>query len=143
MMSYRVGNKGQRRMTSEQRLDRIERILKLMVKAGLRARRDVREQDEKIDIIVDYQIETEKKFQQNQELFRQNQEMFRQNEERFKQNEERFKQNEERFALLAEAQTRLAEAQTRLTDSHLHSGHKLNALIHIVRKGRYGRISTR
>jgi hypothetical protein len=136
-------------MTSEQRLDRIERILKLIANAGLRARRDVREQEEKINIIVDYQIETEKKFQQNQEMFRQTQEMFRQNEEmsrqtqemfrqnevRFKENEERFKRNEERFALLA-------EAQTRLTDSQLHSDHKLNALISIVRRGRYGRFST-
>jgi hypothetical protein len=115
-------------MTSEQRLDRIERILKLIVNAGLRARRDVREQDEKINIIVDYQIETEERFRQNQEMFRQNQELFR--------------QNEERFSLLAEAQTRLAEAQTRLTDSQVHSGHKLNALIDIVRRGRYGRFST-
>ena len=120
-MGYRVGNKGKRRMTSEQRLDRIERILKLMVNAGLRARRDVREQDEKINIIVDHQIETEERFRQNQEMFR---------------------QNEERFALLAEAQTRLAEAQTRLTDSQMHSGHKLNALIDIVRRGRYRRFST-
>lgn len=106
-----------------------------MVNAGSRARRDGRRQDEKIDMIVDYQIETEKRFQQNQEMFRQNQEMFRQNEERFKENEERFRQNEERFALLA-------EAQTRLTDSQMHSGHKLNALLDIVRRGRYGRFST-
>ena len=71
-------------MRSEQRLDRIERILKLMVSAGLRARRSGREQDDKINMIVDYQIK----------------------------NEERFQQNEERFALLAEAQTRLADSQT-------------------------------
>ena len=108
-------------MTPEQKLDRIERILKLMVKEGLRALRAGREQDEKLNIIVDYQIKTE---------------------ERFHQNEERFKQNEERFALLAEAQTRLAEAQTRLTDSQMHSNHKLKALIDIARKGRYGRYST-
>jgi hypothetical protein len=71
-------------MGSEQRLDRIERILKLMVSAGLRARRSGREQDDKINVIVDYQIK----------------------------NEERFQQNEQRFALLAEAQTRLADSQT-------------------------------
>jgi len=71
-------------MNSEQRLDRIERILKLMVSAGLRARRSGREQDDKINMIVDYQIK----------------------------NEQRFQQNEERFALLAEAQTRLADSQT-------------------------------
>ena len=71
-------------MGSAQRLDRIERILKLMVGADLRARRSGREQDDKINMIVDYQIK----------------------------NEERFQQNEERFALLAEAQTRLADSQT-------------------------------
>ena len=49
-------------MTSEQRLDRLERIARLMVKAGLRARRHDREQDEKIDIIIDAQTKNEKRF---------------------------------------------------------------------------------
>lgn len=101
-------------MDSEQRLDRIERILKLMISAGLRARRSGREQDDKIDLIVDYQIK---------------------NEERFQQNEKRFQQNEERFA-------RLAEAQIRLADSQAHSDQKLRALIDIVRRGHHRRFST-
>lgn len=70
-------------MTPEQRLDRLERIAGLMVRAGVRARRREREQDEKIDIIIDAQVK----------------------------NEERFAQNEERFAKLAEAQTELAISQ--------------------------------
>jgi hypothetical protein len=49
-------------MTSEQRLDRLERIAKLMVKAGLRARGQMREQDEKIRIIIDAQIKNEERF---------------------------------------------------------------------------------
>ena len=40
-------------MTSEQRLDRLERIVRLMIKAGLRARRHSREQDEKINVIIE------------------------------------------------------------------------------------------
>ena len=64
-------------MTPEQRFDRLERIVKLMVKAGLRARRQMSEQSQKIDIIIGLQT----------------------------QNEERFGKNEERFAKLAEAQT--------------------------------------
>ena len=64
-------------MTSEQRLDRLERIAKLMVIAGLRARGQMRQQDEKIRIIIDAQIK----------------------------NEERFARNEERFAKLTESQT--------------------------------------
>lgn len=71
-------------MTPEQRFDRLERIVKLMVKAGLRSRRNQRDQDDKINMIIDLQMK---------------------NEERFGKNEERFGKNEERFAKLAEAQT--------------------------------------
>ena len=49
-------------MTSEQRLDRLERIVKLMIKAGLRARQQSRGQDEKIDILIDSQIKNEERF---------------------------------------------------------------------------------
>lgn len=63
-------------MTPEQGFDRIERIVKLMVQAGLRARSQIREQGEKMNMIIDLQV----------------------------QNEERFGRNEERFARLAEAQ---------------------------------------
>lgn len=48
-------------MTEEQRLDRLERIVKLMVKAGLRARRQSREQDEKINILIDSQMKNEER----------------------------------------------------------------------------------
>ena len=49
-------------MTSEQRLDRLERIAKLMANAGLRARNRVREHDEKISILLNAQIRTEAAF---------------------------------------------------------------------------------
>ena len=49
-------------MTSEQRLDRLERIAKLIVRAGLRERRRILEQDGKIDIIIDAQIKNEERF---------------------------------------------------------------------------------
>ena len=45
-------------MTPEQRLDRMERVVKLMIKAGFRARRQSREQDQKINILIQYQMET-------------------------------------------------------------------------------------
>ena len=77
-------------MTPEQRLDRLERIGKLFVTAGLRARRESREHDNKINHLVDLQI----------------------------RNEESQKQNEERFAKLAESQTVLAESQAN-TDRRL------------------------
>jgi len=49
-------------MTDEERLDRLERITKLMVRAGLRARRQMREQTENINILIDSQIKNEEKF---------------------------------------------------------------------------------
>jgi len=51
-------------MTPEQRLDRLERIAKLLAKAGLRARREV---NEKISIILDAQIRNEERFAQTDE----------------------------------------------------------------------------
>ncbi|MDQ3474011.1 MAG: hypothetical protein M3447_09765 [Acidobacteriota bacterium] len=64
-------------MTPEQRFNRLERIVKLMIRAGFRARNQIREHGEKINMIIDLRV----------------------------QYEERFVANEERFALLAEAQT--------------------------------------
>ena len=46
-------------MTPEQRLDRAERMLMLFVSAGRRARKQSREQDERISIIIKTQMETE------------------------------------------------------------------------------------
>ncbi len=49
-------------MTPEQRFDRLERIVKLMIIAGLGARRQTREQDQKIGIMIDAQIRNEERF---------------------------------------------------------------------------------
>ena len=49
-------------MTPEQRLDRLERIAKLMVRGELRDRRREREQDEKINMIIDAQVKNEERF---------------------------------------------------------------------------------
>ena len=58
-------------MTSEERFDRLERIAKLFVRAGLRERRNRRELDEKINIIINSQIENEERFARNEERFAQ------------------------------------------------------------------------
>ena len=49
-------------MTPEQRLDRLEGIAKLIVRDGLRTRREGRQPDEKINILIDAQIKNEEKF---------------------------------------------------------------------------------
>jgi hypothetical protein len=66
----RLANRDKRRplsylstcMTPEERLDRLERIAKLLVRAGLRARREMRQQDDKLTIMVDAQIKNEERF---------------------------------------------------------------------------------
>lgn len=47
---------------TEERLDRLERIARLLVRAGLRARREMRQQDDKITIMIDAQIKNEDRF---------------------------------------------------------------------------------
>ena len=97
-------------MTNEQRLDRLERIAKLFVRAGLRERGNRNELNEKINIIINSQIA---------------------NEERFARNEERFAQNEERFAKVEIQIEALAKAQ-KLTEE------RLTTLIEIVTRDRNG-----
>jgi hypothetical protein len=58
-------------MTPEQRLDRLERIARLMTHAGLRWRRQMREQNDKIDMIIDAQIKTADAQIKNEERFAQ------------------------------------------------------------------------
>jgi hypothetical protein len=58
-------------LTPEQRLDRLERIAKLFVKAGLRERSHLREMDDKIAILIDMQMKNEERFAQNEERFAQ------------------------------------------------------------------------
>ncbi len=45
-------------MTPEQRLDRVERILGLFAREGRRWRVQKREQDEKLNILIQFQMET-------------------------------------------------------------------------------------
>jgi hypothetical protein len=49
-------------MTPEQKLDRLERLARLFVREGLRARRKDRQQDEKVNMLIDAQIKNEEKF---------------------------------------------------------------------------------
>lgn len=57
-------------MTTDQRLDRIERILILYFNSGRRERRRVREMDEKINILINAQIENENGFRELREQLR-------------------------------------------------------------------------
>ena len=95
-------------LTSEQRLDRLERIAKLFVAAGLRARRNMRDMDEKMNILIDAQIRNEERFAKS--------------DERFARSDERFERSDERFARF---ETRTDQTLTALMEivKKLPNGH--------------------
>ena len=105
-------------MTHEQRLDRLERIARLMVRAGLRARREMRQQDDKITIMIDAQIK---------------------NEDRYADLAASRNQHDEKIAMLIEAQLRNEQRFAELAESQKHSDRRLDTLIDLVQKGRNGK----
>lgn len=99
-------------MTHEQRLDRLERIAKLFVAAGLRARRNMRELDEKIAILIDLQIQNEERFKDQNSKFSMLFDLQRTNDDQFRNQNDQVsilrdlqRSNEKRFAKLVEFQT--------------------------------------
>jgi hypothetical protein len=100
-------------MTPEQKLNRLERIARLMLRAGQRARTLLREQGEKLNILIDAQIRTDELFAKNEERFAKNEERFARNEERFARNEERFAEVEEQMQVLIVGQIRTDEQLSR------------------------------
>ncbi|HXT64409.1 MAG TPA: hypothetical protein VN696_15330 [Pyrinomonadaceae bacterium] len=77
-------------MTHEQRLDRLERVAKLFVKAGLRARSNMRRLDEKIAILIDAQIKGEDRMAELDEKMKMLIQAQMRNDERFAKSDERF-----------------------------------------------------
>jgi hypothetical protein len=108
-------------MTSEQRLDRLERIAKLFVRAGLRARRTLREQSEKIDIIINNQIKHDERFAQLNEYL-----------------EQSYKDLSQAHNQLSQSQTELSLSMNELAKAQTHTSGRLDALIEIVRRDRNG-----
>jgi uncharacterized coiled-coil DUF342 family protein len=84
-------------MTTDQRLDRIERILTLYYNAGRRERKRVREVDEKINILINAQIENEEGFR---ELREQSKETNRQMRETFREIRDLFWKTDKRISRL-------------------------------------------
>lgn len=110
--------KGTREMTSEQRLDRVERILKLFVSAGFRAR-DVHAIDEKLNILISNQIRSDERF------------------------EEKFQKLVAAQTKLAKAQALSDRKFADLAEAQALSDRKLAELIDIIRKDRNGNRSSR
>jgi DNA repair exonuclease SbcCD ATPase subunit len=123
-------------MNHEQRLDRLERILKLFVRAGVRYRRDMRELGDKLNIVVNSQIKNEDRFKQNEAAFQSRSAEY---EKRFNKNEERFNRNEEKLAKLSQkTDQKFAE----LAESQARTDRSLAELIKIVTRGRNGNPQT-
>jgi hypothetical protein len=119
-------------MTIEARLDKLERIARLFVKAGLRQRRESRDQAGKIDQLINRQIMNEGKFADQNGRIEHLIDLQLRNEARFVDQNGRIdnliklqKDNEVRFARLAEYQ--------------INTDRRLEALIEIVKEGRNGK----
>ena len=134
-------------MTPEARLDRLERIAKLFVRAGLRYRRYLRELGEKINIMVNTQMQNDERFARNEERFARNEERFARNEERFARSEERFAKHEQRFVRVEERLAKLSKKTdhrfVELAKAQAITDRKFTELMDILREDRNGYSSTR
>jgi hypothetical protein len=101
-------SQGRKRLTTDQRLDRIERVLILYFNSGRRERKRVREIDEKINILINAQTKNEDGFRKLrkesdrriQETDRQIQETNRQMREGFRELRDLFWKTDERISRL-------------------------------------------
>lgn len=107
--------------TPELRIDRLERIAGLFVKAGLRMRRDLRGMDEKLNILVTHQI---------------------QNEERFARSEKRLAKlaarTDEKFAEVAKLQMVTEHKFAEVAEFQAVRDRKFDELVQILRQGQNG-----
>jgi hypothetical protein len=109
-------------MTPEARLERLERIVMLLVKAGLRQRRESREQDNKINHLIDHEIRNEETLGKLIDLQLRSEERVADQNGRIDNLIKLQKHDEVRFA--------------RLVDSQINSDRRLEVLIEIVKDGK-------
>jgi hypothetical protein len=134
-------------MTPEARLERLERIAKLFVRAGVRYRRDLRDLGDKLNIMVNMQMQNSERFTRNEGIFQSRSAEY---EKRFNRNEERLaklsEKTDQKFVELAESQAR-SQARTdrslaELAESQSRTDRNLAELIKIVRRDRNGNPKT-
>jgi hypothetical protein len=103
-------------MTTDQRLDRIERILILYFNSGRRERRRVGEMDEKINILINAQIKNEDGFRELREESKETNRQIREMRETFREIRDLFWKTDERLNRLDDAQRRTDRKQNELSD---------------------------
>ena len=123
-------------MTSEQRLDRLERIAKLFVRAGLRARRNMKEQAEKINIIINNQIEHDERFAKMSQAIELSRQELAQAIER--SHNELSQSIDRSHTELSHSHNDLSRSLNELAKAQIHTSGRLDALIEIVRRDRNG-----
>jgi hypothetical protein len=116
-------------MTSEQRLDRLERIAKLFVRAGMRARGNMKALDEKINIIINNQIEHDDRFAKMSQSIEQTHSELSQSIER---------SHHELSQSMERSHSELSQSLNELARAQIHTSGRLDALIEIVRRDRNG-----
>src|SRR5882724_6529106 len=116
-------------MTPEARLARLERIVMLFVKAGLRQRRESREQDNKINYLIDHQI-------RNEEMFADHSRKIDKLIDLQLQSEEKVADQNGRIDNLIKLQKHDEVRFARLTESQINTDRKLETLFEIVKDGR-------
>lgn len=121
-------------MTPDGRLDRIERLAKLFVRAGRRARRDIRDQNDKINILIDLHLENEERFAKNEDRFARNEERFARNEERFAKQDERFAKQDAKIEMILDLQRKTEERFVELAKSQADLNQRFDSLITILRE---------
>ena len=132
--------------TPEDRLNRIERIAKLFVRAGRSARATMRDHDEKINILINLHIENEGRFARNEERFKENEERSARRDEKLDEKVEiilaRDAELQERFArtdeILRENAERFARTDEVFREAQAKSDRRFEALLEMIRQGRNG-----
>jgi len=106
-------------MNNERRFDRMERLLRLLIRAGKRGRTRLNDLDERIGMLIDAQIKTE------DQLHSMNEQSIATREESRAMRDEHYKRSREVFELFRLTDEKIA----RLTEAQVVSDSKLSALI--------------
>jgi chromosome segregation ATPase len=84
-------------MTIDQRLDRAERVLLLMVKAGRRERKRMRDLDEKIAMMINAQIQNEDGFREIRELFRETDRKWQETDRKWQETDRKWQETDRKW----------------------------------------------
>ena len=125
-------------MTFERRLARAERVLKMFLRRGRQYRNEFRarhgDTDEKIDILINCQIDT------NEQL-RRTDEQLKKTDEQLRRTDEQIKKTDEQIAALAAGQAKTEKTMERLAASQAKTEASLDRFINSLAKGRNGNSS--